>query len=133
MLSDLKILNGNLELKFDKYNYIYTVTVDSTINSLEFTYKLDSDATLEIIDNELLAKDNIVYLKVTNKDLEETIYTFYVTKNAEVVSGINNYKESLELNKPEELALYKVQILSISLFFLIIIIFTLMFKKQKSK
>ena len=130
MLNDLKILNGNLELKFDKYTYEYTVTVDSDIDHLELSYKLDDDATLEVIDNDLTGKDNIVTLKVRNGKLEDT-YTLYVRKDEEVISGIDDYKKSLEVIKNEEIEIYKVQILGISIFLTLIVIFTLMFKKEK--
>lgn len=132
MLNDLKVLNGILDLKFDKYTYEYTISVDSDVDHLELSYKLDEDATIEVIDNDLDARDNIVYLKVKNK-VKEDNYTLYVTRYEEKVSGIDNYMKSLEIAKKDDIEIYKVQILGISLFFVLIIIFTLMFRRKQTK
>lgn len=129
MLNDLKILNGNLDLKFDKYTYEYTVEVENDIDHLEISYKLDENATIEIINNELREEENIVTIKVSDEKSEE-IYTLYVHKDEEVVSGIDNYKKNLEVIKKEEINVYQVQILSISIFLIIIIIFTFLFGRK---
>lgn len=132
MLMDLRVLNGNLELKFNEYIYEYTVKVDNTINSLELDYKLKEDAYINIRNNNLIEGENIVYLDVYNVD-EEITYTLYVYKEkTEEVSGIDNYIKSLEVNSNNnEIDLYKVQILTVSIFLILIIIFLMMFKKKK--
>ena len=131
MLIDLKITNGILELKFNKYTYEYTVTVDNNINNLEFSYELQDDCYVEIRNNELNNYENIVYLDVYNID-EFITYTFYVYKeNSNEVNSIENFKESLEINGKKDMEEYKIQILSISMFLLIILIFSIMFKRKK--
>ncbi len=133
MLKDLDVLNGNLELKFNEYTYEYTVTVDSDVDALELFYKLDEHANINIRDNELKTQENIVYLDVYNIDNEVT-YTLYVyKKETNLTAGINSYKESLEVKAQEEIDIYKVQILAVSIFLIIIIIFTIMFKKREIK
>ena len=132
MLNDLKVLNGNLELTFNNLNYEYTVEVEEDIKKLEFSFKYDDGVNIEVIDNDLNNIDNIVYIKVS-KDNKEDIYTFYVHKKIiNEVTGIDLFKNSLEV-KGEELALYKVQILSISIFLIIVLTFSLLFKKKKIK
>ncbi len=129
MLEDLQVLNGNLELKFAKYNYEYTVTVEEDVTALELSFIPLDGVNVLVIDNELDDTDNIVYLKAY-KDMDEELYTLYVHKNTtESVDGILKYKESLEVKK-EEVELYKVQILGISIFLIIVIIFCLLFKKR---
>ena len=99
MLKDLKILNGNLELKFNEYTYEYTVTVESNINNLEIEYLLENDTYINIRNNNLNDYENIVYLDVYNVDKSIT-YTLYVYKGEinEVV-GIDEFKKSLEILK----------------------------------
>lgn len=131
MLVDLKVLNGNLELKYNEYTYEYTVKVDNNVNNLELDYKLKDDCYLKIRNNNLTEGENIVYLDVYNVDTNIT-YTLYVYKEkAEEVSMIDNYISSIEINNtPNEVEIYKVQILTISVFILIIIIFSIMFRKK---
>ncbi len=133
MLKELKILNGNLELKFNEYTYEYTVTVDSSVKSLELEYVLDESATLEIVDNVLDEKENIVILNVANeKDIKE--YKLYVYKEDEqTVSGIDNYMKELELSKIDNIDIYKVQFLTIGIFLAIIIVFSIIFRKKSHK
>ena len=132
MLNDLKVLNGNLELSFNNLNYEYTVEVEEDIKKLEFSFKYDDGVNIEVIDNDLKNIDNIVYIKAS-KENEEDIYTLYVHKKVtNEVTGIDLFKSSLDIEK-EEIALYKVQILGISIFLIIVIIFCLLFKKKKIK
>ena len=131
MLKDLKILNGNLELKYNEYTYEYTVTVDSNVNSLEFDYTLDDDCYIDIKDNILDKSENIVTLDVYNVDNTIT-YTFYVYKESEKeVNGIDNYMKSLEVASTNNKEFYKVQILSVSIFLTLIIIFSILFHRKK--
>ena len=131
MLKDLKILNGNLDLKYNEYTYEYTVTVDSNVSSLEFDYTLDDDCYIDIKDNILDDKENTVTLDVYNLD-ESITYTFYVYKESdEEVNGIDNYMKSLEVANTNHVDLYKVQILSVSLFLTIIIIFSILFHRKR--
>lgn len=133
MLKELKILNGNLELEFNEYTYEYTVTVDNSINELEFEYKLEDDCYVNVLNNSLVNDENIVYLNVYNIDNEVT-YTLYVYKeNAEDVNGIDNYMKSLEVEVKNEIEVYKIQTLAVSIFLILIVIFSIMFRKNKIK
>jgi len=131
MLEDLKVLNGNLELKYNEYTYEYTVTVEENINNLELEYILEDDCYIEIRNNELNFGENTVYIDVYNID-EKITYTLYVYKeNSNVVNGIDDYKKTLEIVTTNEVALYKVQLLSIGIFLIIIIVFSLIFRRKK--
>ena len=118
MLLDLKVLNGNLELKYNQYTYFYTVVVDNDINKLDLEYKLEDHTKIDIIDNNLDNIENLVYIKVSND------------KESEEVNSIIDYKESLEINNQEEYNLLNVQLLAISIFFIIIVLFSIIFKKH---
>jgi len=131
MLKELKILNGTLDLEFNEYIYEYTVNVTDDINSLELSYELDKDTYINIRGNTINEGENIVYLDVYDLNFSRT-YTLYVYKeNSESVSEIDNFISSLEVANKEELSLYKVQILSISVFLTIIILFSFIFKRTK--
>ena len=131
MLKDLKILNGNLELKFNEYTYDYTVVVEDNVDSLEIEYVLSEGATIDIRSNLLNDGDNLVYLDIYDEDLNKVTYTLNVYReNSEVVSGIDNYISSLEVKKEEVVSLYKVQILTVSMFLMIVIVFSIIFRKK---
>ncbi len=130
MLEKLEILNGLMDYPFSKYIYEYTITVESNINKLEISYEVEEGASTYFTDDYLEAGENILYLDVFKDNKEET-YTLYVYKEvSENVSGIDNYKNTLEATKVEEVPILNVQILACSLFLLIIIIFTFLFKPK---
>ncbi len=130
MLKDLKILNGILELEFNEYTYEYTVIVEDNISTLDFSYVLEDNTYINIRGNVLNSLENIVYIDVYNKDKTIT-YTFYVYKeNNEQVNGIENFVSSLEVVKEESISLYKVQILTCSIFLIIVILFTIIFRRK---
>ena len=131
MLKDLKILNGVLDLEFNEYIYEYTVTVDENVEKLELDYTLDEECSLKILDNILDEKENIVTLEVYNVDTTKE-YKFYVYKNSnDEVLGIENYRKGLEVVNTEEINIWEIQILGISVFLLILLVFCLMFCRKK--
>lgn len=133
MLEKLELINGKLDLEFNPYIYTYTGRADNETYSLDFTYELnDEKAVVNIRNNALNQDENYVYIDVF---LEEkvTTYTFIIYKeNLQNVSKIDNFKASLEVKNQEDVSLIKVQILSITLFFFLIILFSLMFKRRKN-
>lgn len=133
MLNDLKILNGTLELTFNKYTYEYTVIVDNNINTLDFVYKLEDNCNININNNLLNNYENIVTIDVYNDENIET-YTFYVYKEAtNYTSLIDNYKKSLEIVNNIEVEPYKIQLLVSGIFLSIIIVFSILFRHKRNK
>ena len=131
MLKDLKVLNGILDLNFDKYIYEYTVEVDSNVDSLDLEYTLEDEYNIDIRNNNLVDGENIVYLDVYSVDYTYT-YTLYVYKNSDKTSSkIDEYKKKLEVINNEKIEIYKVNILCISVFLLIVIIFSILFHKKR--
>ena len=130
MIYDLEILNGDLELKFNEYTYFYTVKVKKDISQLEFSYKLQDNVKVEILNNELLDAEEEVTLKVSNEE-QEVIYTFQVSKEKEEeVSLIDLYKENLNVNVPEY-NFQAVLFLIIAIFFSIVLLFSFIFKRKR--
>ena len=130
MIEELNILNGDLELKFNEYTYEYTVKVSSDITSLDFSYKLKDNANINIRNN-YLDNNNVVYVDVYNLD-ERVTYTFNVYKeNTLSSSGIDNYKKSLEVVDIDPNYNYKVEGLCVGVFLVIVIMFSIIFKRKK--
>lgn len=131
MLKDLKILNGILDLEFNEYIDEYTITVSSDIKELELSYELTTGSLINIRGNNIVEGENVVYLDVYNNDFLKT-YTLYVYKESvKNVSEIDEFISSLEVNTSKELPLYKIQLLSVSMFLIIIILFSIIFKRTK--
>ncbi len=131
MLEELKILNGTIDLKFDKLNNIYTLSVSSNVEKLEFEYKITEGYNIEVIDNYLDEDINNVYIKVYN-DSEENIYTFIVYKESSYTSSlIDDYKNSLNVkeNNVDSKIIYSIIIGCI----IVIIIFGIILLKPRKR
>ena len=82
VLLDLKILNGDMPLKFDKYVNSYTVLVESNVEFLEIEYKIRDTDEIKIINNENLNYGlNYIFLEITS-DNEKNVYTLEVYRCA---------------------------------------------------
>lgn len=133
MLEDLKILNGELSLKYDSLNTIYTVNINEEVNALELEYRLAENVKISIIGNENLHIGlNEVVLTVYKEDLSESYYLYvYKEKEAMAISS-NNLSQSLNIEK-EELWEYAVPVISSICFLVILFTFCLLFSKKKKK
>ncbi len=129
MNNELYVTNGIMDLDFNPYVYEYTVLIDDNINSLEFSYNLLEGYNIDIRNN-IINKDNqVIYVDIYNIDNIDT-YTFYVYKENNIYSSlIDEYKKSIEVTN-KEIPIYKVEILSVIIFLLIVIVFSIMFKKK---
>lgn len=132
MLSDLKVLNGTLDLEFDESIYNYTILVDDSITSLELLYETKNNEYVVVRNNNIVNFENFVYIDVYAYDRIIT-YTLCVYKeNSNQVSGIDSYLNSLEVQKIENVTQVEMQCLSIGVFLGIVIIFSIIFKRKKS-
>lgn len=95
LINDLKITNGEISPKYDKYNNYYSVTIDENTKSLEFSYVYDNNNyEVKIVNNDNLVQNKLVYVTIYNKEnSEQNTYIFKVYVN-ETQSTIN-YDDSI--------------------------------------
>ena len=132
MLEELEVLNGKLDLKFDKYNNIYTVEVEKDITSLELVYTASEGYKVLINNNILNDELNYVYINVYNKS-ENNTYTLIVTKNiSKTTSLIDDYKKNVMLEE-ESVPTYQITLIVSGSIIILITIFIILFHKKKAR
>lgn len=130
MLEELEVLNGTLDLKFDKYNNIYTVEVEKDINSLELVYTASEGYKVAINNNILNNELNYVYINVYNES-ENNTYTLIVNKNvSKTTSLIDDYKNSIMVEE-ESVPTYQIALIVSGAVIILIIVFIILFHKNK--
>lgn len=130
MLEDLRINNGVMYPKFDKYNNVYTITIENDINTLAIDYELLPNTVIDIVGNEnLKVGENIIYLNISGKN--NGTYTLYVNKKEEqkATSMLDQY-QVIEAKK--EIPGFVGPLIGIICFLLIILSYVLLFSKKKS-
>lgn len=132
MLEELEVLNGKLDLKFDKYNNIYTVEVEKDITSLELVYTASEGYKVLINNNILNDELNYVYINVYNES-ENNTYTLIVTKNiSKTTSLIDDYKKNVMLEE-ESVPTYQITLIVSGSIIILITIFIILFHKKKAR
>ena len=131
MLLDLKILNGELTLKFDKYVNNYTINIASDVDFLEIEYKIRDNDEIKIVNNENLNYGlNYVFLEITT-DEEKNVYTLEVYK--EKIENVMKYEDIVLTKNDKEINEYTPYIISFVCFVIILFFFVVIFHKKKSK
>ncbi len=132
MLNSLKVLNGEMALKFDSLNNIYTIRVDDKQDMLELEYDYSEGYEVSVFGNVLDNKYNEVVISVYN-DSEVTSYYLEVYKSeASKVIEVNEDISTLEVR--EEVPSYQISLIGSVCFLFILLFFTLLFKKvEKTK
>ena len=131
MLLDLQILNGNMSLQFDSLNTIYTITLEDDADKLDITYEIPENANISIVGTDLKPGLNEVVLTVYN-DFEQMSYYLYVEKEDTYLAiGNEDNLDKLEVVKTNSIYPYAVPLIGSTCFLLIILFFTLLFKKNK--
>ena len=131
MLQDLKILNGDLSLKFDPLNTKYTITMTSNDNYLKLEYKIAETDTISVIGNNLTKDYNEVIITVYN---EEKSMNYYLYVYKEETSEVNvNINELVNVETPikEEITEYAIPTISSICFLIILFSFVILFRKKK--
>ena len=131
VLLDLKILNGDLSLEFDKYVNNYTVSVASDVDKLEIDYKIRDTDEIKIVNNENLEYGlNYIFIEVTNEE-EKNMYTLEVYR--EKVENVMSY-ENVSVPKTEKkMPLYVPYLIGGGCFVVILFFFVVIFGHRKSK
>lgn len=86
MLKDLKILNGEMTLKFDSLNTVYTINMLEDDSELKFEYEIDEDNHISIFDNKLDSDENIVVITVYN---DEKMMSYYLKVYQKMTTTMN--------------------------------------------
>ena len=131
MLKDLKILNGELSVKFDPLNTRYTVNMTNSDTKLELEYKIDEDDEISIFGNSLDGQDDLVVISVYNDD---ELMSYYLEINFLESKNVNleqDYFASLELNSKQEVPKYVAPLIAGVCFLIILFFFAILFKKKK--
>ena len=131
-LSELSVGQGELSPSFDKNNNTYTIDIDDDVTKLDINYTLEDDnATVEILDNDLITeKNHTVTIKISNNE-EIQIYKILVNKiKNESVASLNNNSINLKITKKRNMK-YILIIIVISWLFLTLLLRRLMFGKFK--
>ena len=131
MLEDLKILNGKMSLKFDPLNTKYTIITDETTTMLDIEYKIKESDNISIIGNNL--KDDYTEIIIyTYNEIEHMNYYLYVYKGKkDEVSNNINYFASIETPIKKEVSEFTIPCISASCFIIILILFTILFRRKK--
>ena len=131
VLLDLKILNGDMPLKFDKYVNSYTVLVESNVEFLEIEYKIRDTDEIKIINNENLNYGlNYIFLEITS-DNKKNVYTLEVYR--EKVESVMKYQE-VTLGSGDKVMNENIPyIISFVCFLVILFFFIIIFVRKKSK
>lgn len=131
VLLDLKILNGDMPLKFDKYVNSYTVLVESNVEFLEIEYKIRDTDEIKIINNENLNYGlNYIFLEIT-ADNEKNVYTLEVYR--EKVENVMKYQEVTLGSGDKVMNENTPYIISFVCFLVILLFFIVIFVRKKSK
>lgn len=131
VLLDLKILNGDMPLKFDKYVNSYTVLVESNVEFLEIEYKIRDTDEIKIINNENLNYGlNYIFLEITS-DNEKNVYTLEVYR--EKVESVMKYQEMTLGSGDKVMNENTPYIISFVCFLVILLFFIVIFVRKKSK
>ena len=131
MLKDLKILNGELSVKFDPLNTRYTVNMTNSDTKLELEYEIDEDDEISIFGNSLDGQDDLVVISVYNDD---ELMSYYLEINFLESKNVNleqDYFASLELNSKQEVPKYVAPLIAGVCFLIILFFFAILFKKKK--
>ena len=129
MLLDLKILNGDMPLKFDKYVNNYTVEIKEDVTKLEIEYICNNDDLVTIKNNDNLDFGiNHIFIEVVNNE-EKNVYVLEIYKKRDE-NVFNEIKIESEIKNEEKIPNYVPIGLIVGGFFIILLTFWILFHKK---
>ena len=132
VLLDLKILNGDMPLKFDKYVNNYTVEIKEDVTKLEIEYICNNDDLVTIKNNDNLDFGiNHIFIEVVNNE-EKNVYVLEIYKKRDE-NVFNEIKIESEIKNEEKMPDYIPIGLIVGGFLIILFTFWLLFHKKKSR
>jgi len=130
VLLDLKILNGDMPLKFDKYVNNYTVEIKEDVTKLEIEYICNNDDLVTIKNNDNLEFGiNHIFIEVVNNE-EKNVYVLEIYKKRDE-NVFNEIKIESEIKNEEKIPNYVPIGLIVGGFFIILLTFWILFHKKK--
>ena len=130
MLLDLKILNGDMPLKFDKYVNNYTVEIKEDVTKLEIEYICNNDDLVTIKNNDNLDFGiNHIFIEVVNNE-GKNVYVLEIYKKRDE-NVFNEIKIESEIKSEEKIPNYVPIGLIVGSFFIILLTFWILFHKKK--
>lgn len=132
MIEELDVLNGTMSLEFDYLNSKYTVFLNDNEVSINFEYKLEEEASIEITGNENLSDGSIVTLTVFKQDKKNDYYfNVYFKKETQVNNEINDLVE-LDIPQNNPYFEYMGPGIACACFLLILFLYVMLFSKRKN-
>ncbi len=131
MLNKLEVLNGEMSLKFDPLNTIYTINVKEEVTSLKLEYEIGEDNEISIYGNNLKKGLNEVVITVYNDKEQMSYYLEVFREGEEMASEVVKTEEKLEIANNSFLVERRAEWISVVCFIFILLFFTLLFKKNK--
>ena len=130
MLEELKVLNGELSPKYDKYNNLYTVKVSSDVDKLDLVFK-EEDLDIHVYgNNNLKVGENKIVISLTKDDIKDYIYVTAIKEEDQEVMSIEDYR-SLEV--ANSMPVYAGPLIAFSCFLIVLTVFLFMFVSHKNK
>ena len=132
-MESLNVLNGIMSPKYDKYNYIYSVSIDSDVNSLDLDYEINENDQVSVYGNmDFEEGENRVVIAVTS--LEETNYITLIVnkKKSETVTSELYNEVALEVQDTNYIPSYAPYLIGASCLSLIILIFCIFYVKKRN-
>ena len=132
MLEELKVLNGDLSPKYDKYNNMYTVKINNDIKKVDFVFKEDDNLDISIYGNDNLKEgDNKIIIACSNGSKVNYIYITVIKAGIKEVINTSDFITPLEV--ANSMPIYTEPLIATSCFLIIVTIFLLMFGKKKKR
>lgn len=132
MLKKLKILNGELSIKFDPLNTRYTVNMTDTSEELKLEIEKDEEDEISIFNNHITNNPTEVVITVYNEEEVMSYYLEVYKMKSETVQGSEDYFASLEVKTDTYTPEYVAPLIAGSCFLIILLVFTILFKKRKN-
>ena len=131
MLKRLEILNGEMSLKFDYLNTVYTIKMTSYDQELKINYEIDETDKISIFNNHLTNNKTEVVITVYNEEETTSYYLEVYPKKENTATNTIDYFESLEVQANTYTPQYIAPLIASICFIVILFFFAILFKNKK--
>ncbi len=129
MLEELRVLNGEMTPKYDKYNNKYTITVANNVSKVKFEFKKDENTEVIIYgNNNIKVGENNIVLLVKNNDQSEYIFINVIKQSDADVMEVFDSTNQLEI--ANSVPIYSGYLIATSCFLIILLLFLRIFGRK---